>query len=473
MKNSIQLRWYSAWSLDVRAIALSRICLGLVLIFDLATRFSQAHILYGVDAMVPPRMVEGSFPFIWNLYLLSDQLWYTKSLIILTLISATCWLIGYRAKLALIITWFLFASLFFRNTLIHSGAEPTLLAALFWMMWLPQDHAWSVNRSRPINASSTFCLSPGSVIFILQVVIYYFFSGLHKNDPIWWQEGTAIYYALNLETFASDAGTWLLNFPTQTQMMSWAVFYIELFAPLLLIVLPILFGIFFRTIAVAILIALHLGIAIFMDIWTFPYINIAILLALLPLRAFHLSDFKNGSKRWDSSQIVVFAVLLTLLAAQAIYATLRYVKEKPPSALRYALQFVPIENSYRYFAPRPHLDERFWLIEGVLENDQRVNVVGLDSEPIPYVKDWALNQWDRFHQRYFVHMVARRKRAPTLRAQYGHFLCQRWQAWSESKKHAPLAFIQMRYITEWTSEWNSGRGDFQYLARGYKIKCRR
>lgn len=447
---------------------MSRISLGLILIYDLVSRLNQVEVLYGANAMVPPFMVKGSFPFIWNLYLLNDQLWFTQALILITIFTTVCWTIGVRGKWALIATWFLYASLFYRNTLIHSGAEPTLLAALFWFLWLPHNRVWSWGNFKNQTPVVAYCLSAGSVAFILQVVIYYVFSGLHKYDPIWWQEGSALYYALNLDTFASSAGVWLLGSKTAIQLLSFAVLWLELLSPILLLLLPLLFGNTMRSLAVALLIGLHIGIAVFMDIGIFPYVNIAILLALLPI-----TRFTQGAREvvWGDRKALTLISLLSLIACQAAYSSYRLAHEKPPKVLKTVLQISTTGNAYKFFAPKPPLRERFWFMVGTLADGREVDAHGLSVTPIEINKNFAVDKWNLFHQRYFTHWARKTKRASKLRAQFAQYLCHRWQRNSEQMELPPLASITLKYQLEQTAEWGENKADFVYTARGDKHRC--
>ena len=469
--------WRALWSLDPHAIALGRIGLGLILVIDLISRLNQAELLYGAEAMAPVHMFIGGFPSIWSLYFLNDQLWFTQALIAFNLASAVAWMVGYRSKLALFITWFLYASLFYRNTLIHTGAEPTLLAALFWFLWLPHSHVWSLKRHnhRLNDASNQNCaiVSAGSIAFILQVTAYYFFSGLHKQNPVWWQEGSALYYALNLDIYTSSAGLWLRESPQLMQTFSFSIWWIEILAPALLLVAPLMFGRAARTFAALIFIGLHIGIAIFMQIGIFPYVNIAILLTLLPVTRSSSCFSQTGGTvlNWVKRQGVLLLVLLTFVACQAVFASYHVVNKKPPKALRTVLKLTTLENRLRFFAPRPPTKEHFWFTVGKLEDGREVDAFELSLTPPVIEKAHSIEQWNRFHQRYFVHLARKGKRAVTLRAHYARFLCDRWEANRQAYALPPLASVTLKYQLEITAEWQSGKPDFMHTARGHRFRC--
>lgn len=473
--SKLKMNWPLIWSLDVNALAVTRIGLGLILLFDLVGRFYQVDILYGANAMAPAELVDGTFPAIWRLYFLNDDLRFTKVLIGLTVAFAFLWTVGFKGKLTMVLTWFLYASLFYRNSLIHSGAEPTLLAAMFWMMWLPHSAVFSVDailNPRTESIAQRFShYSPASVAFISQVVIYYLFSGLNKYDPIWWQEGSALYYALNLDNLVSDSGLWLLNHPLATQILSIATWWLELLAPVLLLLCPLLFGRSWRTVAVFALIGLHLGIAIFLNIGNFPFINIVILIALLPLSssATILKDVASNTINCPRHTILL-AAALALLSSQIVYSTLRFQNKKPPSLLRYVLLVTTTDNSYRFFAPHPPLNERFWFFPGTLENGKMVNVYDLSLEPVVIDKSIAIAKWNRFHLKYFSHFDRPNRYSKKLRAQFAQFLCQRWQSQTDLPS---LTSVNLRYQIEWTSEWYKNTPDFVYTSRGHSYKCKK
>lgn len=468
---TIKQNWTDLWSLDHSALAMSRICLSIILVFDLLQRLTQAEMLYGANAMAPHGLIEATVPVIWRLYLLSESLWFSQTLIVLTIISALCWMTGYRGRWPLFVTWFLYTSLFYRNSFIHSGAEPTLIAALFWMLWLPHTRLRLFNFTHKAEQTRSN-LSPGSVAFVLHVAVYYFFSGLHKSDPIWWQEGSALHYALNLDALVSDAGRWLLTLPEITKALSISIWWLEMLSPLVLLVVPLIFGSITRTIIVLLLIGLHIGIAIFLEIGTFPYINIAILIALLPISSvFAKPIIENTTNPFSNPKNwLLLSVASLLIGSQISHSLLRFKQIKTPTFINALLQTTSQKNPYRFFAPKPPLTERFWFFQGTLVNGNDVNVYDYSLEPLVMDKTYAIATWNRFHRQYFLHFERSPRRAPKLRAQFAKWLCWRWQ------QHGDLPILQsvnLRYQQEWSPGWQSNKASFIYNARGYQYECER
>ena len=123
-------------------------------------------------------------------------------------------------------------------------------------------------------------VSVGSAGIVLQAGLIYLFSALLKTGASW-QDGTAVYLALNVDYITWRAPSdFLLQFPELIAFLTQATWHLELYGPLLLLT-PIFRGPI-RTIACFLFIGLHLGFASFMTLGLFPFIGAAMWVGLLP-----------------------------------------------------------------------------------------------------------------------------------------------------------------------------------------------
>ena len=194
------------FAIDVRSLALFRICIGLILLVDILTRSTDIQQHYS-DLGVLPREA------LWQLFLLSKWHWslhaWTGSVAgqtILFACAAACAvavILGYRTRLALVLSWLLLASLHARNPILQYGADHLLRMLLFWSMFLPLGCYWSIDRLRVVVPPDWpgRHLSMASAAILLQIFLFYFFSGLFKRNEIW-QGGEGMYHALSSNMFS-------------------------------------------------------------------------------------------------------------------------------------------------------------------------------------------------------------------------------------------------------------------------------
>ncbi len=268
--------------LDLRALALLRIGIGLLLLADLAIRAPDVA-LWLSDAGVFPR--EASIGFIsewhWSLYWLNGQPVWAGFLMLVAAIFAAMLIFGIRTRTASVVSFILLVSLHNRNPLLLQGGDNLLLLLLFWGCFLPWGERVSVDAAmvrQPRGDNGYF--SVGTVALVLQVLSVYFFSALLKTGDEWVKDGTAIYYALQNDQFAFGLAQYWRDLHWLTQPLTHYVWWLELIGPIL--ALCPLFFVGFRTLAVVAFISLEIGFIFNLRIGLFPYVSIVSLVALLP-----------------------------------------------------------------------------------------------------------------------------------------------------------------------------------------------
>src|SRR5262249_294496 len=134
-------------------------------------------------------------------------------------------MIGYRTRLGTLLSWVLLLSLQDRNPDILQGGDQLARLILFWGFFLPLGARWSVDRwladrNRKQQRQPTSTPTPGqnlvvsgvTAAYVLQVcIVYWFAAALKIQHPSWWGENTAVYYALNIASFDTPVGKFLLG----------------------------------------------------------------------------------------------------------------------------------------------------------------------------------------------------------------------------------------------------------------------
>ena len=271
------------FSLDLRSLALFRASFALLLLSDLVVR-AQALLAHYSDLGVLPRELAAQYyrqPFFFSPHFLSGSPEAQAALFIIAAVCALLLLVGYKTRLATIVSWFLLISLQRRNPLVLQGGDILMRVALFWAMFLPWGKRYSVDgvRARARHTRNWYS-SPWSAAFVLQIAFVYLFAGFLKNGVEWTREGSAIYYALSTDQFTKPFGYLLLQFPDLLRLLTLATLHFERFAPLLFFSPIFTRGL--RLVAIAGFMVMHVGFMMSMHLGVFPWIGISTMLALLP-----------------------------------------------------------------------------------------------------------------------------------------------------------------------------------------------
>ncbi|MDJ0532503.1 MAG: HTTM domain-containing protein [Xenococcaceae cyanobacterium MO_207.B15] len=284
---------------DLRSLAIFRIGLALVIIADLVIRFQDIQALYSDSGVLPRTALIDEFlnPWYWSVHLVSGQPFVQQLIFIVAIFLALLLLIGYRTRLATIASWAMLISLHNRNPALIFAGDDALRAILFWSMFLPLGACYSVDSA--LNTSSKQLpkqvVSGATVGFILQLCYIYMFSAWFKHQsPIWSQEGSAVYYALSFDQYATRFGQFLLSLKPLLPTMTFGALWFEWLGALLLFI-PWK-NYFFRGIAIVAFILLHISFGLSFTIGVFPVLCVAAWLAFIPSNAWDWLAKKTYSK---------------------------------------------------------------------------------------------------------------------------------------------------------------------------------
>ena len=271
------------FGVDLRTLALFRVLMGVYLVADIYLRSRDLSAHY-TDFGVMPRDVAMSMlsPSSFSVHLMNGSTAFQACLFLVAGVFAVMLTIGWRTRLATFLCWFLLLSLQNRNTVILSGEDNLALLLLFWAMFLPIGARYSVDAAlddgtrRVDNAY----VSIGTAALLLQGMSMYFFSALLKSDPIWIPDGTAVYYALQLDYFATPFALWFRQFEGLMQGLTYYVWILELIGPIL-IFSPILQRPL-RAVLMVCFMTMHFGFWMCLEIGLFPLISIIMNLTFMP-----------------------------------------------------------------------------------------------------------------------------------------------------------------------------------------------
>jgi Vitamin K-dependent gamma-carboxylase len=265
--------------IDLRSLALFRIGVAMALLVDLVSRVRDFGALYGARGVLPPELARTLWdlrvavsPFTWVAGS-PPLLWVGAALLAA---AAVCLALGVFPRLAAAVAWGLLAALQDRNPALYMSGDRYLLLLLMWCILLPTGARLSLCPAPP---GITRLRSWAGGGLMLQVMLVYMVTGLKKTGPEW-SDGTALWYALSLDEYVTAVGRWLRSQTALIGPLSFAVKWVEIFGPLL--VLSAWRNDLARIIAVALFWALHLGLHASQAIGVFQIVGLAAWLVFLP-----------------------------------------------------------------------------------------------------------------------------------------------------------------------------------------------
>ncbi|MBV9146523.1 MAG: HTTM domain-containing protein [Acidobacteria bacterium] len=279
----------SAYSLDLRSLALFRIGLALVLLGDLLVRSFDLTAFYTDWGVLPRAALLDKFAPAdrFSIHLMSGQPFFQWLLFGVAAIFAFMLLFGVKTRFAAVASWLMLVSLQNRNPEILQGGDVYLRQLAFWAMFLPIGALYSVDSA--LNTSSqqeasgrkkfSFFSVPGLALLI-QVALVYIFAVVLKTGSAWHSEHSAVYLALNIQQMSTPIGHLLLHFPRLLPWLTRGTLFYEGLIPVL-VLMPLFFGPV-RTLAALLIIILHASLGLSIRLGHFPWIAGIATLALLP-----------------------------------------------------------------------------------------------------------------------------------------------------------------------------------------------
>jgi predicted DCC family thiol-disulfide oxidoreductase YuxK len=263
--------------------SLIRIAFGFIILYNYMIHYSQRYFLWSNDGVISHS--GGSFASL-SLYHLDSSPVYFNIIFHLGIISTVAFLIGYKGRIASILTFIFTWSLLMKNSVISDGGDNIIRLLLLYLLFSCNTAYFSVdaylkqsriskrslNQSSSINAFSLRNLIHNLAILacLVQVCMLYFTSGLHKAMGELWQSGTALYYILQVEEYTHPffrdlilSSDFLLVFG------SYAAIVVQIAFPFLLA------NRWTKYAAMLGVIGLHTGIAVVMGLFSFSFIMIA------------------------------------------------------------------------------------------------------------------------------------------------------------------------------------------------------
>ncbi len=444
----------NVFAFDLRALALMRIGIALVIIADLSIRLLDLSIQYTDQGVLPLSAV---MSYRWSIYYFSIFTWsgskgFVLFLFCLNYLWAIMLLLGYRTRLANFLCWIFLLSLHNRNPLVLQAGDDLLRLLLFWGIFLPWNRKYSVDaEGQQFSADNKF-FGPSTVAYILQVMSVYFFTGMFKTSPEWTSDGTALYYALSLDQMVYPIGKWIYPYKGLLKFLTISVYYMELLLPFILLVpykVPKC-----RWIFILIILCFQIGIGLTMNVGLFYIINIVSLIGLLPSgsmdwldRKLHVIRHKSyGVQEEKSFALNATVLFFTIYCFVWNLGTLPVVGYAMDERTNWIGSILRIDQSWGMFAPTVFKDDGWFIFEARKANGQWIDIK-TGGKPITYSKPqdiYALFGRDRWRKYYENFLFVSND---WMRPLYCNYVRSHWNADHPSEKIDSLHIVYMKEVT--------------------------
>lgn len=395
-----------------------RIGIGLILLLDLFIRSLSIKAFFTDEGILPVSILK---QYNWSanyfsFHAISGDLWWQVLLFIINVLCIVLLIIGYRARLFTFICWVLLTSLQNRNPFIVQGGDDLLRILLFWAIFLPWGERYSIQKK---SNYPTHYFSIANVGYMLLPCSVFFFSALLKTSPEWRSEGTALYYALSLDQIRLPLGTFIYQFPSLLKVLTFIVFYIELLAPIF-IILPFVSK-KIRIIGIISYICLFIGIASTLYIGLFYIIGIVSIIGFFSsswMDWFEFKLYKNNTEvilhnedepsLFYKSLIVIKNYFIASIILFCLMMNLGSVREFPytldSKIVNYGKVF-RLEQNWGMFSPYILKDDGWFVYSGFNQKHQYIDIKNNKSsvslkKPNPVVCEFESDRWRKFQENY-------------------------------------------------------------------------
>ncbi len=232
-----------------------------------------------------------------SLYAVSDSAVFFEIVFHIGLVVALLVALGVGGRPVLAAHYVLLWSLYMANPAFMDGGDALAASAVLFLLPTRCYSAFTIvkrHREREAGPLASVLNNTGLLLLVTQVTVVYLMAGLYKVQGELWQDGTALYYILNVPEFFLPGLTPLLV------QSDWLMVIGAYAAVLTSVFFPVL--VFFRAgrpVAVTAMLAFHLAIAVLMGLTSFALVMAAF--DLLFVNAHVVSLQRRAQSLWDGA----------------------------------------------------------------------------------------------------------------------------------------------------------------------------
>ncbi len=278
---------------DARGLGAGRIALGAVLLLDLLRRLPVLTLWYTNAGLLPNHTVlwRPPFPYTFSLFFTASHAAEAALGFVLCAAAYLMLLLGFRTRLAQLASLIAVLSLHGRVLFAQNSGDVVLVEICLWTSFLPLGRRYSLDSLQQPDDGAPV-VSMAVLALLAQLAVIYLFNAAHKNGSTW-RDGTAVHYVLYYANVVTPLGVWArgLVTPGLSRFLTWSTRATEALLPLLILT-PVARRAA-RWLAVALIVLLHVGFGLFLNLGIFVPAMLVFTPFLVPR-----SDW-DGIERWS------------------------------------------------------------------------------------------------------------------------------------------------------------------------------
>ncbi len=483
-------------TIDSRTLALFRVLLGLLIIGDLLARSSTFTYFYTEEGVVPQALAQASRPEgSFSLFFFTTSTPVIAAMFLLHGLIAIQMIVGYRTRIATVISFLFVISLDNHNPLITSHADSLFRLLFFWAMFLPLGERWSVDaiqRERPPRPAIT-SLATAAILF--QMLYMYVVNGSIKTQSEAWRDGTATPRVFGLDDMTYFLANVLREYPSLLQLGGYAWFGMLLASPLLMI-LP---G-WPRAVLAGLYAMVHFSFAVTVRIGGFGWVAMAGVFLFLPpafwdglARLRQVSGLAGrvanavpaGLERagqalaatlpalqidWRPPRIVMSGAFYGLMIAAIIavyvvpspYHLHRYeIVEREPTTLESRIydatqRYRIAQAHWAVFAPMPRSQATWYVFPAVTADGELLDVY--NDRPLSFERPYRelQKQYGNYRERFYMNSSRRAGERGTVNHFLAEYICRQYlDERGIELTHINMWVIEEQITVETITDWES------------------
>jgi hypothetical protein len=194
--------------------------------------------------------------------------------------SLVCLLLGWHTRPAAVIAWLTQMAIKTTGVTAIYGVDEFAHIGLFYCVWMPVGCAWSLDlQAGRVSGEATPLARLALRVLQLHLCIVYFSSGIEKASGEQWWNGEAMWRAVMRPDLAMFDLSRLAQYPTLATFGCVSTLIVEIGYPFMI------WNRWTRLPWAAATIGLHVGIAIFLGLWSFAAVMIVFNVAALVVPA--------------------------------------------------------------------------------------------------------------------------------------------------------------------------------------------
>jgi hypothetical protein len=338
------------FAIDLRSLAVFRIGMGMLLLYDCLSRARFLNSLYTDQGLMPirsvgPLSVPDTIFFIHGWF---GSVEYAALLFVVMGLAAICLMLGLFTPVAAAVCWLLVNSLRMRIPNVDNGGDILCRVLLFWSIFLPLGACWSLDARRRISSGVTHVVNIASAALLLTPALMYFESAFFKNGVTWFN-GDAVSIALQEAYWSRPLADVLVGYPTLCRALTFITLGLEFICPFLL------FSPFAtracRLTAMALLTSVQVGFAFTIEVGLFPFFSTLALVPFIPSKFWGIAKVIPFSRSFWKVPIPFYVVLFPFL----LWTLCCFVPIPFPPFLTSSLRATGFATGWAMYAPDPHI----------------------------------------------------------------------------------------------------------------------